>query len=379
MSASEASIDPRLGAGLRILHVIPSFAGGGAERQLSLLAHALSRIGVEVHLAHVHDGPNLALAQRSGAVLHKLGVRRNHDPRTLVRLVALIRALRPDVVQTWLLHADVFGGTAARICGAPWLLSERCSGPMYEHGLKFRLRKALGRAARAVVANSERGVEYWRDAGFAGTTRVIRNIVTVPAQVERQVHSTADVDLILGIGRLSDQKNWFAFLSALERVFAARSGARAVVLGEGPLRDALQAAIDASPHLKNRVQLVGYVEDIATWLRTANLLVSLSLYEGTPNAVLEAMAALCPVVVSDIPEHRELVDAETALFSPVNQPAVAAEAIERVLLDPDGAEQRARMARQRVESWSAQAAADQYVQLYRALSGAPLSQLMSAS
>jgi glycosyltransferase involved in cell wall biosynthesis len=380
MSAVGETSDARAGAGLRVLHVIPTFAGGGAERQLALLAHPLVRLGVDVHIAHVHDGPNLALAQRSGAVLHKLGVRRNHDPRTLARLIALIRRLQPDIVQTWLLHADVFGGTAARLCGVPWVLSERCSGPMYERGAKFRLRRWLGRGASAVVANSERGVAYWRSAGFAGPAQVIRNIVSVPAHVERNAEAgAAEAGLILGIGRLTEQKNWTGFLAALEPVLAARPRVRAAVLGEGPLQGALQARIDASPHLKGRVQLAGYADDVGDWLRSATLLVSLSHYEGTPNVVLEAMASLCPVVVSDIPEHREIADAGSALFVPVDRPAIAAEAIERVLADPPAAAQRARAARQRVENLSGSSAADQYVQFYRSLSGTHVSELKSAS
>jgi glycosyltransferase involved in cell wall biosynthesis len=380
MPAVGKTSEARAGAGLRVLHVIPSFAGGGAERQLAMLAHPLVRRGVDVHIAHVHDGPNLSLATSSGATLHMLGVRRNHDPRTLTRLIALIRHVQPDVVQTWLLHADVFGGTAARLCGVPWVLSERCSGPMYEHGLKFRLRKWLGRGATAVVANSERGVTYWRSAGFAGPAQVIRNIVVVPAHVERQAGASAtEGDLILGIGRLSEQKNWTGFLAALEAVFAERARLRAVVLGEGPLQGALQARIDASPALQGRVQLAGYADDVGEWLRRASMLVSLSHYEGTPNAVLEAMAARCPVVVSDIAEHREIADAASALFAPLDAPATAAQAIERVLADPAGAEQRAHSARQRVEGLSGASAADQYVQLYRSLAKRALPELRSVS
>jgi glycosyltransferase involved in cell wall biosynthesis len=356
---------------LRVLHVIPSFAGGGAERQLTLLCGALADAGVEVHIAHMHDGPNLAAALACGARLHRIETSGNHDPRALTRLLHIIRHVRPSLVQTWLLHADVFGGLAAKLSRVPWVLSERSSEAMYASGAKFALRRRLGRTATAVAANSEGGLAYWRQVGFRGHGRVIGNIVTPPSEAgsiaPEFAHSFGtEQPLILTVGRLSAEKNLGCLLGALERVFARHPNTVAAFLGEGPERGALERQIAASSELRGRVRLPGHVAHVPGWLRAAAMLVSLSSYEGMPNAVVEAMTHGCPVVVSDIPAHREIVDADCGVLV---QPEVntVSEAILAVLADPESADRRAERARQKMTRWSPEAVAAAYLELYRHL------------
>jgi glycosyltransferase involved in cell wall biosynthesis len=196
---------------------------------------------------------------------------------------------------------------------------------------------------------------------------VIRNIVALPdaPAARAEQGGAAGGALILGVGRLNEQKNWPTLLQALERVFAQRPDARAVVLGEGPLQNVLQAQIETSAALRGRVSLPGYAADVAAWYRRANVLVSLSHFEGTPNTVFEAMAALCPVVVSDIPEHREIAGPDSALLVPRASAPAAAAAILDVLADPGAAHRRAQRARQNIERWGADAVAAAYLEVYR--------------
>lgn len=351
-----------------VLHVIPSFAGGGAERQLVELATALSAAGVDVHLAYLHGGPNLEAAQRSGATLHQLASAGNHDPRVVLKLRSLVQKLRPAVVQTWLLHADVFGGAAAHWCGVPWLLSERSSSAMYTSGLKFRLRNWLGLRADGIVANSEGGLQYWQHAGFSGVGCVIRNIVRPLADSSQPPTPVVTASpTILAVGRLSAEKNYPLLLTALEAVFARSPAATASVLGEGPERAHLEARIATSPMLAGRVTLPGYVSDVSRRLANASVFVSLSRFEGTPNTVIEAILQGCPLVLSDIPAHRELLTAQEARLVALTDPVPISEAISGELMNPAAARERASRARAQVNEWSADRIAAEYLDLYRKL------------
>jgi glycosyltransferase involved in cell wall biosynthesis len=93
--------------------------------------------------------------------------------------------------------------------------------------------------------------------------------------------------------------------------------------------------------------------------------VSPSRFEGNPNIVLEAMAAGCPVVVSDIPAHREILDDEAALFVNPDDGRALADRIVSVAADPQSASRRARAARARVERFTLPQIATQYMAVYR--------------
>lgn len=346
------------------LHVIPSFAGGGAERQLVRLAAGLSEAGVDVHIAYLHPGPNFDAAMQSGATLHQLNVSSNHDPRALFRLRALIKKIRPTVIQTWLLHADVFGGIAARMSGIPWLLSERSSAAMYSNGLKFKLRRRLGLFADAIVANSEGGLAYWRAASFRRPCYLIRNIVQPPIVNLTEPAIVAKVPTLLAIGRLSEEKNYPLLLEALEILFKRLPEVQATILGEGPEHLRLLSRVASSTTLSGRVNFLGHVEDVPRRLAEASVFVSLSRFEGTPNTVVEAIVHGCPLVISDIPAHRELLTPDEACFVEFNSPNAIAEVLYKQLIEYQEARARAQRAKHRLGDWSMERIAEQYIAVY---------------
>ena len=102
-------------------------------------------------------------------------------------------------------------------------------------------------------------------------------------------------------------------------------------------------------------------------MHRASVFVSLSHFEGNPNTVLEAMASGCPLVVSNISQHREILDEGTALFCESYSSDGAATAIGAVFDDPVAAMTRAEAARLRATAWSIEHTASQYVRLYNSL------------
>lgn len=358
---------------MRLLYCIPDLGHGGAERQLSYLASELARAGHEVHLASRRGGPNLDRMLAAGVVWHRLGGLCNRDPLIFFKLVGLIRKLRPDVVQTILTPMDILGGAAALVTRTRWVLRESSSAPLYGAGLRHRLRTALGRLSDAVVSNSAGGYEYWRAAREGRPLRVIPNAVPLdeiaasgPARAGGFAFGPGE-KVVLYAGRMDEGKNVESLIAALARV-AADVPFAAVVCGDGPRRRHAER-LARELGVAHRVVFTGYVSNLWDLMKRADALVSLSRFEGRPNVVLEAMACGCPLVVSDIPAHREILDERSALFVDPDDPEEAARALKATLLCGDAARRRARAARARAAEQPAEEAARLYEQLYRSMLG----------
>lgn len=353
---------------LTILHLVPTFEGGGAERQLSMLAVEQSRRGTAVHIGCRRGGVNSTVLRASGVNVHALGDHRGPSPRLLINIHALLRTLEPDIVQTWLPQMDVLGGTACLWRATPWVLSERASELAFSKtSALLRLRRWLTRYASAIVANSAAGAGYWR-AAVPGDRLidVVRNAVDASAirgtPPNREALAGNAGQLLLVVGRLHHQKAVEIVLQAVARLARAPEF-RVLILGDGPQRATLEGMIRAS-HLEDRVVMRPYQRDWWGLLKIASALVSVSRYEGHPNVVLEAMAAECPLIVSDIPEHREFLDESSAMLVPTEDATALARAIDEVLRDGRAARVRAKMACNRLSDLTVEAVTDAYERVY---------------
>lgn len=351
----------------RVLHLIPTLGPGGAERQLAMLAATMTASGTDCHVAFAQGGANLARMEGANVVLHRLPARGNHDPRLIHDVHALINRLKPQLAQTWLLQMDVMGGLAARWAGIPQVLSERSSATMYANGWKFALRAALGRHAKAIVANSQGGLDYWYAQRARGCLRLIHNGLS-PSVISRPADDLglADVPLLMFAGRLSYEKNIPVLVDALAGALRQLPAHHAVLFGEGPLREDVERRIDASG-LGERFHLGGFSSELGFWLQRAQALVSVSCFEGHPNVVIEAAAAGCPMVLSDIPAHREAVAASAALFAAADNASSLASHIVATVNDRQSALERADRARAATADLAIDRAAARYLALYREL------------
>ena len=345
-------------------------AGGGTERQLTYLVRELVRDGCDVHVALNQTGPNLAALGTTGATIHQLGRLPNHDPRLFLRLRRIIRTITPDVCQCWLLQMDLLGGLSSMLNDVPWIFSERSSAPAYPPTLKNALRIRVASRADAIVSNSAAGDDYWQTRVPKALPRyVIPNgvplteIAGAPTASDTDAYTEPGESLVLWAGRLDAGKNAESLVRALS-LLPSTVRFRTILCGEGPNRADLESLV-AQLRLVDRIKIADYVPNLWSLMKRASVLVSVSRFEGSPNVVLEAMAAGCPLIVSEIAPHRELLDEASALFTATDDVVMLASRIENAIADREGSRQRAEAARLRVEPLGVNRIAARYLGIYR--------------
>ena len=163
----------------------------------------------------------------------------------------------------------------------------------------------------------------------------------------------------MGIGRLTEQKNWPVFIEAASRL----NGPAFAIAGEGPLRQQLAGL--ASRHA-NPVRFLGVVDDISALIGIASCVVSTSSWEGLPLALLEALSLGAPVVATAVDGITDLVPPGAALLVPAGDPAAVSAAISRVLSDDNLAASLRAAALDAAVAWRPERMLSQYRSAYQA-------------
>jgi glycosyltransferase involved in cell wall biosynthesis len=351
---------------MRVAHVHRIRGIGGSERHLLTLLPALADRGFEPVLVGLDDPAWDASDFYGSLSVPAVRIPSAHDLDPLL-LARLVRSLRADVVHTHLVHADVYGGVAAKLRGAR-LVSTKHNDDPFRTGAFRHVERGLARLADSVIAITE------------SLRRFTVDEVGVPAAKVETIHYGLDdlpqawgenppdavpreARVLLAVARLTPQKGVDVAVRALPSLPA---DAVLVVLGEGPERPALQQ-LARELGVEERVFLPGRVPDVAAWLRRATLLVHPARWEGFGLGVLEAMLAGLPVVASRVSSLPEVVvDGETGLLVPPDDAqalaAATADALARHDLGPAGRERALR-------DFSVARMADRTVAVYERVTG----------
>lgn len=383
----------------RIVILIPSLKGGGAERTALRTAGGLAARGHRVDI--VLFRPTVAYPEEvpRNARLIVLCGRAEWDRRSrtdmptgvlwrtervsfsrlvglivgllrefpaaaplLLRRAALGRALRlalclererPDVVFANLPQAEYAAFFAARLLPRPPPVVPVMRNIVEPDGRRTRRRRLLlPRAARIVAVSRGVADSVSAHAGIErGRIDVIYNPAVTPAALERRLtapdHPWFRDDgppVVLGVGRLAPQKDFATLIEAFRLVLAQRP-CRLTILGEGPLRRDLEDRV-RSLGLEDAVSMPGWVDNPYAFMARAALFVLSSRHEGFPGVLVEALACGCPSVSTDCPAGPSEILEDPDLLAPVGDPEALAGAILRALARPaDAAKLRAVAAR----------------------------------
>jgi glycosyltransferase involved in cell wall biosynthesis len=337
---------------LIIVHLITGLETGGAERMLSRLVAHSDRGRFRSVVVSMTDPGNMASAvDQAGVELMTLGARRGvPDPRALLRFDRILRALRPDILQTWLYHADALGLLAKRCGRLPHLVwNIRCSDANLSP-VVAALRRILSWSSAvpdAVIVNSHAGRRFHEKLGYRPRrweyvpngfdTSELRPNPLARRRLRAEIGADADTVVIGLPARHHPMKDHATFLAAAATLAAAQPKVRYALVGSGidPSNRALVETI-ARFGLARHVRLLGERKDMAAVYAALDIAVlSSSSGEGFPNVLGEAMACGLPCVGTDNGDTPELIG-NTGIIVPPRNPAALAAALEELLaLGPD--------------------------------------------
>jgi glycosyltransferase involved in cell wall biosynthesis len=295
----------QVGEPTRVALVIGQLTVGGAEHQMRELLRGLDR---ERFAPLVY-----CLASAAGA---ESGTELESAPLRIIgasgwrRARGLAAALRADAVQlvhSWLYIANTYAW-AARWQGvrAPLITSARnCKSQGWGHHLANVL---AFRSSARIIVNSRQVADYIVER-YAAPRRAI-DVVYNGVDAKRfhpLDQNGGDPLTVVTAGRLVSQKNPLLFVEAAARIRAALPEVRFVMLGDGPLRPAVEAQIERLD-MKGAIELAGERRDVETVFARADLFWLTSSWEGLPNVVLEAMACGLPVIATDVGGTNELFE-----------------------------------------------------------------------
>lgn len=305
-------------APIRVLFVINSLTGGGAERVFSTLVEALNQTadGMAITVALLDDVEVEAYSMPSDIMVERLNCAGSLT-RSTIRLRGLVRRLKPDVSVSFLSRANVATVVSMYRSGRPAVISERVNTTAHLRSSRcgpfsrILIRLCYPRA-HCIIAVSK-GVATTLAQDFAldrKRIRVICNPVDVAGIRSRAAEAPA-IDVapadFVTMGRLVPNKNT---AMAIRAFAASRNAGRLIVLGEGPLGTDLKT-LAASLGVADRVVFAGFLANPHAILARACGYLLTSNAEGFPNAMVEAMAAGLPAIATDCPSGpAEILEAD---------------------------------------------------------------------
>lgn len=370
---------------MRIAYMIDHLRHHGTQVMLMNLAAGLAQRGFDQRVFCLNNAVETRVARRLESSQVDLTVIGKLELLRLVGLVRLLKELRlwrPTVVQTFLTVADTIGRPLARMADVPIVVSSIRARNVQKHWWHFALDRLTIRWVDRVIFNSHTVVPFAqaREGVRADQIICIPNGVHVDAgALSRDVAAAKRSEMglepstrVIGtVGRLNPQKGHRFLLDAFANVVPVVPESVLWIIGDGPERCSLEA-LAKQLGLEGKVQFLGERADVLALLPCMDLYVHASLWEGMPNAVMEAMAAARPVVATRVDGTTELItDGQTGwLVEPCSARALVDRML-HVLGNEDEARQVGAAARELMAAqYGLERMVSAYEELYRGLAAA---------
>lgn len=326
---------------MRILLLSTSMGMGGADQQILMLARAMRSRGHEVRIVALAPlGPMGLEAQREGIEVESLELERNLRaiPRVL-RLVRIIRAWRPDVLHSHMVHANLLARAIRPVAGMPALVSTihsindggslRMAAYRLTSGLVDRFTIISRLAAERYIAIKAVPARRLQVVPNAVDTDRFRKLPEARAVLRREL-GLGDEFVWLAVGRFEPAKDYPTMIAAFARLAAARPASRLLLVGQGSLRSEVEGMVRAAG-VEEGVRFLGVRRDIPALMNAADSYLLSSAWEGMPVVLLEAAAAELPIVATRVGGVAEVVeDGSTGLLVRSADPAALSGAMEKM-------------------------------------------------
>lgn len=354
---------------MKILFVITGLNTGGAENMLFRILEKIDRSVYSPHVISLTTLGELGLRiQALGIPVGAAGFRFGLSlPCDFIRLVRRIRSIKPDIVHTWLYHADAVGGLAARLAGVKkvaWCLR---NGEMGKNFSFFSRKMGLPLCAflskfvpDRIISCSQSAMNFHVGMGYP-----IEKMSLIPngfdlskykpdssakARLRAELGVDAQTILVGAVGRFHPVKNHIGFLEAASLLSHKIPEAHFVLVGAGLDESNVTLMETAKRHgIGEKVHFLGLRKDIPYIMSGLDIVASSSSSEAFPNVLGEAMASGVPCVVTDVGDSAYIVDDTGEVVAPGDMVGLAA-ALEKLLrLPPMERAALGERARERIE------------------------------
>lgn len=362
---------------VNVLHLMTRLPVGGVENLLLNIIKNHDKRRFTPIVCSLSDkgviGKDIEALGTEVICLNKLS--RRFDYSIVNDLRGIIKARDVKILHTAQYHANLYGRLAARKTDVPCVVSSMHSVYTRDRKLNRRIvNHLLSRYCDKIVAVSgavkDDILKYDRVAG--SKVEVIHNGIDLdrftssgPGAAKKEFGIPMEAPVIGTVGRLVREKGHKYLIEALSIVVKEIPETRLMLVGDGPLRADLESLARASGVHEN-VIFTGTRQDVPNLLASMDVFAFASLWEGFGNALLEAMAAGKPVVISDLPSFKEITGTEKIGFTaPAGDSAALAGHLLKLLADPGLSKKFGRNARKRAGLFSIQTAVNAYEKLYR--------------
>ncbi len=308
---------------------------GGGEKWMTKAARGLMDNGHKVWIASKKNAEILKRAEQRGVPTEVIGIYTDFSPLKTRQVARFLKSRQIDVM-VCNLNKDVrVAGLGARLAGDTVVIARH---GVQLIGNEWKHKITLTNLTDGMVTNTKSIKETYESFGWfpENHIRVIYNGIEDKSAVTAHDFSGdyPGKKVLLAAGRLSGQKGFEYLIDAAALMRQKREDFVVLIAGKGREEAALKQRI-AVNNLQEVVHLLGFREDTESLTKGADLFVLSSLYEGMPNVVMEAMAVGKAVVATDVNGVRELMlDGESGLIVPPKDSAALAEAILKILDDP---------------------------------------------
>jgi glycosyltransferase involved in cell wall biosynthesis len=372
---------------LRVVHIITGLGTGGAEISLLRLLSAMDRDRFDPYVISLANaGPLGEKIRQLGVPVRLLGMdTRCPNPFLLVKLFAWLRQIRPDVIQTWMYHADLLGGLAGFLTRTPvvWGIHNTSLDPLAVKSNTIRIvhlnARLSGWLPRQIVSCSETARRTHVNIGFTPNKFVIipngfdlsdfHPNPAARASLRRELGLPPGTFLIGLVARFGPLKDHQTFTQAARQCCLQYPQTHFLLCGGGISweNDALSGWID-SAGIRANCHLLGRRDDIPHVMAGLDINTLSSIGEAFPNVLGEAMACGVPCVTTDVGDAAEIVG-DTGIVVPPRDAHALAEGWERMInLSTQERHELGQRARARIQThYQIGEVVQRYQQLYRQL------------
>jgi glycosyltransferase involved in cell wall biosynthesis len=328
----------------KILHFISGLEVGGTETQL---------LRILPNLQNYHDnrvccangrGPIGKALEEKGISVYYLDLENIFNIFAIKRFYKIVKDFSPDILVTYLIHADLYGRILGKLFGIKKIICSK-RGALLQWEWLFFFDRMTKKMVDHYLVQTETAKKEWIEKLKLPESKftVIPNGIDIK-QFKIQVDKTKkkeelgikkDSFIITCVSKLRRGKGHKLLLEVFENIFESNKNISLLLVGDGEQEKSLREQVK-NYHSKNEIFFLGFRKDIAEILSVSDLFVLPTEKEGMSNAIIEAMIMGVPVITTNIPENKDIIENQkTGIFFTVNDVNSLKKSVETLIYNPD--------------------------------------------